>query len=70
MFFDRTEVRNLGGRTHYIGDLFDEEGLPIMRMIGVEHAPHYPSAYAAELCWEFLHRFRRNQTTMQIERIE
>ena len=70
MPFDRTEVRDLGSRTHYIGDVFDEKGRPVMRMAGVEHAPHYPSAYAAELAWEFLRQFRRNQDTMQIEWME
>lgn len=60
---DRTEYRVLGGRPHYIGDVINQEGIAMIRHVGVEGAPHYPSAYAGELAWEFLHRFYREPGT-------
>ena len=70
MVFDRTEVRNLGGITHWLGDVHDGEGRPLLRMIGVQNAPHYPSAWAGALSWEFLRQFRRDPATKQIELTE
>ena len=63
---ENTEVRILGGVPHYIGDVTDETGQAMIRHVGVEGAPHYPSAYCAELAWEFLHRFSRDQHTGEL----
>jgi len=65
--FEHTEIRILDGRKHYVGDIQDGDGITKFRMIGVEGAPHYPSAWAAELAWEFLHRFSRNTSSGEIE---
>lgn len=62
-FLDRTELRVLGLLPHYLGDAIDQDGQAIMRYVGVEGAPHYPSAYAGELAWEFLSRFSRDAET-------
>lgn len=64
---DRSKVFALGSVRHFQGDVTDWEGHPVMRWIGVEGAPHYPSAYAGMLALEFLSRFSRNQTTGKLE---
>jgi pimeloyl-ACP methyl ester carboxylesterase len=65
-FLSHTELRDLGSVLHYIGDVRNRLGQTYIRHIGVEGAPHYPSAYAAELAWEFLHRFSRKPGTGQL----
>lgn len=61
-----THVRVLGMVPHYIGDVLDHEGFALFRHVGVEGAPHYPSAYCAELAWEFLHGFSRDTQTGEL----
>jgi hypothetical protein len=64
--FDRTCIQNLGGVNHYIGDVLDKKGDIVMRFVGVEGAPHYPSAWAGELAWNFLKRFSRDPKSKKI----
>ena len=56
-----TQLRVLGGVPHYMGDIPDGSGRAMIRHVAVEGAPHYPSAWCAELAWEFLHWFSRDQ---------
>ena len=64
---DNTGLRVLGGVPHYIGDVKDENGRAMIRHVAVEGAPHYPSAYCAELAWEFLHSFSRDLRTGELK---
>ena len=64
---DHTGLRVLGGVPHYIGDVKDENGRAMIRHVAVEGAPHYPSAYCAELAWEFLHSFSRDMKTGELK---
>ena len=62
-----TQLRVLGGVPHYMGDITDGDGCAMIRHVAVEGAPHYPSAWCAELAWEFLHRFCRDQKTGELK---
>ena len=64
----RTQLRVLGGVPHYIGDILDKDGTAMIRHVGVEGAPHYPSAWCAELAWEFLHVFSRDPESGELKR--
>ena len=64
---EHTGVRILGGVPHYFGDVKDDMGRAMIRHVAVEGAPHYPSAYCAELAWEFLHRFSRDLKTGKLQ---
>lgn len=64
---DRSRVFSLGSVRHFAGDLLDEEKNPIMRVVGVEGAPHYPSAYAGMLALDHLSQFSRNPQTGALE---
>lgn len=64
---DQSRVFALGSVRHFAGDILNEEGLPTMRVIGVEGAPHYPSAYAGRLALDFLSRFSRDPQTGALE---
>lgn len=66
VFFDSTEQRNIYGVEHYIGDLMNSSGHPIIRYIGIENLPHEPSPSSPALLWEFLRRFRRNTETGEL----
>lgn len=60
---DRSRVFALGSVRHFAGDILNTDGLAVMRIIGVEGAPHYPSAYAGMLAMDFLSGFSRDATT-------
>ena len=60
---DRSRVFALGSVRHFAGDILNEEGGPAMRVIGVEGAPHYPSAYAGMLALDYLSQFSRDPQT-------
>lgn len=61
--FDRTEVITRENRAHYVGDSIDAEGRCRLRLIGLEHSPHWPSQALCELTWEFISRFRLDPKT-------
>lgn len=60
---EHTYIRRLGGLEHYFGDIYDEQGVCRMRVVGVEHGNHFPPAYTAELVWQFLRNFSRDPKT-------
>ncbi len=60
MVYDRTQIREIDGIRHYIGDAADRGGRVMYRTVGVENCPLLPAAQAASLAWEFLSRFSRN----------
>ena len=64
---DRSRVFALGSVRHFAGDILREDGRPAMRVIGVEGAPHYPSAYAGMLALDFLSQFSRDPETGALE---
>jgi len=62
---DHTYVRVLGGINHYMGDLFDDNGIVTMRFVGVEGCPHHVPTYGPELSWEFFRHFSRDPVTFK-----
>lgn len=67
---DRTETVNIYGFEHYISYFTDNRSDEIIRFIGTENMPHIPVASTGELIWNFLRRYRRNQTTLEVELVE
>ena len=60
MVYDRTQILEIDGVRHFIGDAADRGGRVMYRTVGVENCPLLPAAQAASLAWEFLSRFSRN----------
>lgn len=63
---ENTKTLILGSVAHYMGDACDESGRAMMRIVGVEGAPHYPTAFAAAIAWEFLRDFARDTKTGEL----
>lgn len=63
---DRTEVRFLMGREAYVSDFQNENGKWFFRYISLENTPHMIMPQMAELSWEFLRRFARNNETGEV----
>ena len=55
--FEHTEIITREHRAHYVGDSIDGSGRYRVRIIGLEHSPHWPSQALCELTWEFISRF-------------
>lgn len=64
----RSRVFALGSVRHFAGDILDEDGCAMLRVIGVEGAPHYPSAYAGMLAMDFLSGFSRDVQTGALQK--
>lgn len=60
---DRTEVRYLMGSEVYVSDYCREDGKWYFRYISLENTPHMIMPQMAELSWEFLRRFARDNDT-------
>lgn len=66
---DHTEVRFNMGCEAYVSDYQNEDGKWMFRYISLENTPHMIMPQMAELSWEFLRRFaRNNETGASIER--
>ena len=65
---DRTEVRWSMGHEVYIADVQNEDGKWQLRFVSLENLPHMLSPQMAELSWEFLRRFARDEDGHIVER--
>lgn len=63
---DRTEVRYLMGSEAYVSDYCREDGKWYFRYISLENTPHMIMPQMAELSWEFLRRFARDNKTGEV----
>lgn len=63
---DRSSVRVMDGFRHYVGDLKDNRGRYLLRMVGHEGMPHVPVPAMLNLAWEFMSRFARDLQTGEI----
>jgi len=61
--FDKTWTERHYDRNFYTGEYVDDQGVAIMRIVGVEDVPHWPVPGFAELSWDFISRFRRDPAT-------
>lgn len=57
--FDRTHVERHFDRNYYVGEYMDDNGVAMIRIVGVEDIPHWPVPSFAELAWDYISRFRR-----------
>ncbi|MBE5891205.1 MAG: hypothetical protein E7282_09625 [Lachnospiraceae bacterium] len=65
---DRTEVRFMMGSEVYISDYCNEDGKWYFRYASIENTPHMIMPQMAELSWEFMRKFARdNQSGKVIE---
>ncbi len=67
--FERTEVRNLEGCSHYIGDCVNPDGETFSRFVCIGNAPHWPTKTLTRLTWEFLRQFSRDPETGRIQHL-
>lgn len=66
MLFDKTETKVLDGTNYYIGDLVNEEEIPMFRMVRIEGLGHWPSGSLAYVAWEYMSQFSRNPETGEL----
>lgn len=64
---DRTEVRYKMGHEVYIADVQNTDGNWRLRFVSLENLPHMISPQMAELSWEFLRRFARDENGKIVE---
>lgn len=64
---DHTEVRFSMGHEVYIADVQNEDKKWHLRFISIENLPHMITPQMAELSWEFLRRFARDESGKIIE---
>lgn len=57
---DHTEVRYMMGHEVYIADVKNNDGKWHLRFVSLDNLPHMITPQMAELSWEFLRRFARN----------
>ena len=67
--FEKTQVRCLEGRNHYVGDCVNPDGETLARFVCIEKTPHWPSQAHTELVWEFISQFAREPETGKLVRI-
>lgn len=60
---DRTEVRYMMGMEAYLSDYRNENGKWYFRYVSLENTPHMIMPQMAELSWEYIRRFARNNET-------
>ena len=63
---DRSEVVQIDGFNHYIGDFRDNNGRHLLRMTAHENMPHMPIPAMLELAWKFMRRFSRDPESGKI----
>ena len=63
---DRSEVVEIDGFKHYIGDFRDKNGRYLLRMAAHENMPHMPIPAMLELAWKFMSRFSRDPESGKI----
>ena len=64
---DHTEVRYVMGHEVYIADVNNNAGKHHLRFVSLDNLPHMITPQMAELSWEFLRRFARNENGKIIE---
>ena len=64
---DRTELRYMMGHEVYIADVRNNDGRWQLRFVSLDNLPHMISPQMAELSWEFLRRFARDESGSIIE---
>ena len=64
--YDQTEVREIYGVKHFIGDFKNDKGQFILRFISVDNHPHWPPCTMPALQWEFIARYGRDPQTRQL----
>lgn len=68
--YDHTEVREIYGVKHFIGDFKNDKGQYILRFISVDNHPHWPPCTMPALQWEFIAKYGRNPQTKQLITLE
>jgi len=64
--YDRTEVREIYGVKHFIGDFKNDKGQYILRLISVDNHPHWPPCTMPALQWEFIAKYGRDPKTKRL----
>ena len=64
---DHTEVRYVMGHEVYIADVYNNAGKHHLRFAALDNLPHMITPQMAELSWEFLRRFARNENGRIVE---
>jgi hypothetical protein len=64
--YDRTEVREIYGVKHFIGDFKNDKGQYLLRFISVDNHPHWPPCTMPALQWEFIAKYGRDPKTKQL----
>ena len=64
---DRTEVRYMLGHEVYIADVKNNQDSYRLRFVSLDNLPHMITPNMAELSWEFLRRFARNEDGSIVE---
>lgn len=58
--FDAQTIQNFDGTEYYTGDFLTEEGVNIMRVVGIEGGIHWPTASFAKVSWDYMSQFSRD----------
>ena len=64
---DHTEVRYVMGHEVYIADVYNNAGKHHLRFATLDNLPHMITPQMAELSWEFLRRFARDENGRIVE---
>ena len=64
---DHTEVRYAMGHEVYIADVYNNAGKHHLRFVSLDNLPHMITPQMAELSWEFLRRFARDENGKIVE---
>ena len=64
---DHTEVRYMMGHEVYIADVKNNDGKFYLRFVTLDNLPHMITPQMAELSWEFLRRFARDENGAIVE---
>ena len=64
--YDRTEVRQIYGVKHFIGEMKNDKGQYLLRFISVDNHPHWPPCTMPALQWEFIAKYGRDPETKQL----
>ena len=64
--YDHTEVREIYGVKHFIGDFRNDKGKDLLRFISVDNHPHWPPCTMPALQWEFISKYGRDARTKEL----
>lgn len=64
--FDEESVQYYDGTQYYTGDFFNEDGINMMRMVGIEDLIHWPSGSFAQVAWDFMSQYARDTETGEL----